>query len=130
MAPGLCMLALGLCAAAGSAMAQSGSGGLAEPIPRRPSLTDLPAKPAPRMGGDLQPCPEYGAGFVRQPGSSTCFRLGAGVTLEQQWRDRRSQRADPGATRTEARIGIDARTQTVYGPLRAVVGVRAPLQQP
>ncbi len=126
---GLSLVVFGLALAmATGAPAQQSGGSLAEPAPRLKSSEGLKPRPAPQTGQSLQPCPEYGAGFVRQPGSSTCVKLGVGVTVEQQWRDRRSQLADPVRTQTQARLGLDARTQTEFGPLRAVISTRTPLQ--
>jgi hypothetical protein len=37
-----------------------------------------PAKPGQRAGG-MKACPEYGAGFYRIDGSSTCVRVGGSI---------------------------------------------------
>jgi hypothetical protein len=101
-------------------------------IPSGKFWQDAPAgkptasKPA-LQGSQLQPCPEYGAGFMRQPGSSTCFRFGGSVGAEHQFRDRRSSLGDASRSTIDARLNLESRTQTPYGPLRAVVGVRGAL---
>jgi hypothetical protein len=91
-----------------------------------PAGKPVAAKPVPQ-GSQLQPCPEYGAGFMRQPGSATCFRFGGSVGAEQQFRDRRSGLGDASRPAVDARLNLESRTQTPYGPLRAVVGVRGAL---
>ena len=41
--------------------------------------SDAPvARPKDRAAG-MKACPEYGAGFYRLEGSSTCFRFGGGI---------------------------------------------------
>jgi hypothetical protein len=116
--------ALGLCA---PAHAQDGA-----TIPSGKFWQDAPAgkpvaaKPVPR-NSQLQPCPEYGAGFMRQPGSATCFRFGGSVGAEYQFRDRRSSLGDTGRSAVDARLDLESRTQTPYGPLRAVIGARGAL---
>ena len=91
-----------------------------------PAGKPVAAKPVPK-DSQLQPCPEHGAGFVRQPGSSTCFRFGGSVGAEHQFRDRRSSLGDASRTAVDARLNLESRTETPYGPLRAVVGVRGAL---
>jgi hypothetical protein len=116
--------ALFLCA---PAQAQEGS-----TIPSGKFWQDAPqgkpvaARPVPQ-GSKLQPCPEYGAGFVRQPGSTTCFRFGGSVGAEQQFRDRRSSLGDTSRSSVDARLNLESRTQTPYGQLRAVIGARGAL---
>jgi hypothetical protein len=91
-----------------------------------PAGKPVAARPVPQ-GSALQPCPEYGPGFMRQPGSATCFRFGGSVGVEQQFRDRRSGFGDANRSSVDARLNLESRTQTPYGPLRAVVGVRGAL---
>lgn len=38
-------------------------------------------RPAPRKAARPQSCGEFGTGFVRMPGSDSCFRFGGGVGL-------------------------------------------------
>jgi hypothetical protein len=91
-----------------------------------PAGKPVAAKPVPK-DSQLQPCPEYGAGFMRQPGSSTCFRFGGSVGAEHQFRDRRSGLGDASRSAVDARLNLESRTQTPYGQLRAVVGARGAL---
>lgn len=37
--------------------------------------------PAPRKAARPQACSEFGAGFVRMPGSNSCIRFGGGVGM-------------------------------------------------
>jgi hypothetical protein len=119
-------LAVALCFSL-PALAQDGT-----TIPSRKFWQDAPqgrptaTRPVPQ-GSQLQPCPEYGAGFVRQPGSSICFRFGGSVGVEQQFRDRRSGLGDASRSAVDARLNLESRAETPYGPLRAVVGVRGAL---
>jgi hypothetical protein len=121
------MLPLTLALPVSGALAQEGAA-----IPSGKFWQDAPAgrpvaaKPVPQ-GSKLQPCPEYGAGFMRQPGSATCFRFGGSVGAEHQFRDRRSGFDDSSRSSVDARLNLESRTQTPYGPLRAVVGVRGAL---
>jgi hypothetical protein len=69
-------------------------------------------------------CPEFGPGFVHVPGSGTCVRASGRVRLDYETsgsRDRRSDLAHPSAS---ARLTIDTRSDTDYGPVRSVVRVR------
>jgi hypothetical protein len=91
-----------------------------------PAGKPVAAKPVPQ-GSQLQPCPEYGAGFMRQPGSTTCFRFGGSVGAEHQLRDRRSGLGDASRSAVDARLNLESRTETPYGPLRAVIGARGAL---
>jgi len=44
---------------------------------RSKAATSLP----PRPNAAVNPCPEYGPGFVRIEGSSTCVRIGGNVSV-------------------------------------------------
>lgn len=81
----------------------------------------------PHAGGAAAACPQYGAGFVQVPGTSTCIRVGGRA------------RADYSVTSGRGKIGRDrisgfgpsgslaaeARSETEAGPLRAYVRTRA-----
>ena len=41
-----------------------------------------PATPAPTPRPKTNPCAQYGAGFVQIAGSTTCIKIGGGVTME------------------------------------------------
>lgn len=87
-------------------------------------LTMPSAAEPPRPASEtLRPCPKHGAGFVRLPGSSTCLRLsgrvGAGIDL------RSAHRAPPTIPPNVARLAIDTRTDTDYGPVRTFVRIGA-----
>lgn len=86
---------------------------LTAPMDKRPPVQDK-----------VTPCPEFGPGFVRVPGSGTCVRASGRVRMDYEVsgsRDRRSDLAHPSAS---ARLTIDTRTETDYGPVRSVVRVR------
>ncbi len=42
----------------------------------------LPARAKSQVEEHVQPCPAYGAGFVRLPGSDACIKIGGGVRVE------------------------------------------------
>lgn len=69
------------------------------------------------------PCPAWGPGFVRAPGSSTCIRVRGRVTAEYG-RARTINREDIAGYGASGRVEMDARSQTEYGPLRTVVRVK------
>jgi hypothetical protein len=108
-------LALVLTGLATAAPAQS----IGEPLPRRASPYEAPAKPAARPGPAARPCPEYGAGFVRVEGSSLCVRAGGAVRAEFG----KSSRAGHGS-RADGMVYLESRAETALGPVRSVVGVR------
>ncbi|WP_236960131.1 porin [Methylobacterium durans] len=83
------------------------------------SLPALAREPARRPAADaLEPCPEQGAGFVRQKGSRTCFRLSGRVGAGLDVRAGADTRAAPSAA---GRFAIDTRTESDIGPVRAFV---------
>ncbi|WP_246733225.1 porin [Methylobacterium sp. BTF04] len=75
-----------------------------------------PVRPAQEA---MRPCPKHGAGFVRIPGSATCIRLSgrvaAGIDL------RGAHKAPSPIPPNLARLAIDTRTETDYGPVRTFV---------
>ncbi len=66
-------------------------------------------------------CAAMGPGFAPVPGTQTCLKLGGRVRADAVAGTAGSRAA--GATRLEhgARIRLDARTRTEYGPLRVVI---------
>lgn len=69
----------------------------------------------------MRPCPKSGAGFVHVPGSDTCIRLSGRVAAGiDAGSARKVVRANPPDV---ARLAIDTRTDTDYGPVRAFVRI-------
>lgn len=66
----------------------------------------------------VRPCPQYGPGFVRLNGAQGCVRVGGEVRFEYGVGGRRGMGS---GTRAGALVELDARTETEFGPLRAVV---------
>lgn len=92
---------------------------IAQPIPRQRGVLAEPMKPHHRQEA-LQACPEYGPGFVRQPGSRTCVRISGQVRGEVGVRQRGSNLQDGPGFNARGRIMLDTRTETELGPLRLV----------
>ena len=70
-----CLLAVAICATMTSASAAPN---------KRHGLNKTHAQghgPAPRKAARPQSCGEFGAGFVRVPGSDSCIRFGGGVGM-------------------------------------------------
>ena len=70
-------------------------------------------------------CPRYGPGFVEMPGTTSCIRIGGRVRAEAGGSISRERRADRTGLGASARLSVDTRTDTAYGPLRTFVRVRA-----
>lgn len=68
-------------------------------------------------------CARHGPGFVEVPGTATCMRIGGRVRAEVGASTRRNARET--GTGTAARLSIDTRTDTAYGPLRSFVRLKA-----
>lgn len=66
-------------------------------------------------------CVRHGPGFVEVPGTATCIRIGGRVRAEAGASARRSAREIGSGTGTSARLSIDTRADTAYGPLRSFV---------
>jgi hypothetical protein len=115
----ICFALLASVCLAAPAMAQQ----LAEPIPQRRDALSKPIKPQPQREA-MVPCPEYGPGFARQPGGSTCVRISGSVRGEFGVQGRRSQLNDSTGFNAQARMVIDSRTPTDVGTVRAVMSVR------
>ena len=108
----MCLLASGTVAF--PAMAQ-----IAQPIPQQRGVLAQPMiKQSPRAA--MLACPEYGPGFFRQPGSSTCLRVSGQVRGEAGVRQRGSALQDSTGFNARARVMLDARTPTEIGTLRLV----------
>lgn len=109
------ILALGILAASAvPGLAQS----LGEPLPgRKDALMPKAAPLKPERAS--RPCPEYGPGFVRFDGSTTCVRLGGSVRAEFG----KSSRNGYG-TGADARLAAEARTETSLGSIRTVISGR------
>lgn len=70
-----CLLAVTICATMTSASAAQ---------EKRPGISKTRQRshvPAPRKAAGPRSCSEFGAGFVRMPGSDSCIRFGGGVGM-------------------------------------------------
>lgn len=99
---------------ASPAFAQS----LGEPIPGHGQARERfdPAK----RGQASSSCPEYGPGWVRLQGSSTCVRLGGAVRVEVG----KSSRRSGFGTSTGGMVELESRSETTLGPVRGVMRVQ------
>lgn len=113
------MMALASFSLAVPAVAQQ----LAEPIPQRRGELSRPMKQQPQRAA-MVPCPEYGPGFARMPGSSTCVRVSGSVRGEVGIQGRRSRLNDSTGFNSQARMMLDTRTPTDIGTFRAVMSLR------
>ncbi len=73
----------------------------------------------------VRACPRYGAGFVEVPGTSTCMRIGGRVTSQYTTGTRRIARDQIAGFGAAARVSVETRTDTDYGPVRSYVRLRA-----
>ena len=87
---------------------------LAGPAQAAPRERAPEARPAPA----LVACPQ---GFAALQDSRTCVRISGRVRAEGLAGSARTRAADAVETRTGGRVQLDVRTQTEYGPLRAVI---------
>ena len=106
----LFLTALIACAAIVPAAAQS----IGEPIPGRGGATSKEAPKHPETAA--RPCPQYGPGFVRLEGSSSCVRAGGSVRAEV---GKSSNRGTGSSVRGMAEL--ETRSETGFGTVRAVV---------
>lgn len=90
---------------------------IGEPLPGRGAAGGKQAPAQAERGS--RPCPEYGPGFVRVDGSTTCVRLGGSVRAEFG----KSSRSNY-ASGAEARLAAESRTETSAGTLRTVISGR------
>ncbi|HEY8564353.1 MAG TPA: porin [Beijerinckiaceae bacterium] len=70
-----------------------------------------------------RPCPEYGPGFVRVPGSLSCVRVGGRVRVDTSVSSRRSFLEDRSSTRVGGSLIVESRSQSEFGPVRTYVRV-------
>ena len=72
--------------------------------------------------GAMEPCPAYGAGFARIPGTSTCIRVSGRVVAGA---DVGTSHHAPGTPPIGGRITVDARSASDYGPVRSFLRIGA-----
>ncbi|PIU12172.1 MAG: hypothetical protein COT28_16245 [Methylobacterium sp. CG08_land_8_20_14_0_20_71_15] len=78
-------------------------------------------RPRPAAAETLLPCPTQGPGFVRAPGSRTCFRLSGRAAGNLDLRPGRGGlETAPGVS---GRFAIDTRADTDLGPVRTYVRI-------
>lgn len=99
-----------------AAVAQAQS--IGEPIPGRGAAKER-VKPARAEPGGTRPCPEYGPGFVRVEGSTSCVRVGGSVRVDMG----KSSRNGFG-TSTGALVQLESRGESTVGPVRGVLRMR------
>lgn len=81
---------------------------------------DLPSRKAAPAAEFVRVCSAYGAGFFFIPGTDTCLQISGRARAQYQWQDAYSRNSDTTGFRAMFAIGLDARTQTEYGTVRAV----------
>ncbi|MGL4729020.1 MAG: hypothetical protein ACRCWO_09710 [Bosea sp. (in: a-proteobacteria)] len=59
-----------------------GAPSLAKPLPALEGVMMPRPQSKPGETATMQPCPEYGAGFVRMPGALVCVRIGGQLRAE------------------------------------------------
>jgi hypothetical protein len=84
------------------------------------SGAELPAR-SPEAVESRRSCASQGAGFFSIPGSETCLKISGRVRAEYGLVPSRGRVETASGLRTGARVQLDARTPTPYGPLRAVI---------
>lgn len=92
---------------------------IGEPLPGKAQPRESYSRPTPAPANGARPCPEYGPGFVRIEGSSTCVRAGGSVRAEFG----KSSRSGYGS-RADGMAYLEGRTQTGLGEMRSVLSVR------
>jgi hypothetical protein len=70
------------------------------------------------------PCPEYGPKFFRAAGSAVCIKVDGMVRGDAMIRHNRSSLENGSGFQSRAELGLEAKTQTDYGPMRMVVTTR------
>lgn len=75
--------------------------------------------------GSVRSCARHGPGFVEVPGTATCIRIGGLARAEAGVSARRGAREIGPGMGASARLSIDTRTDTAYGPLRSFVRLKA-----
>jgi hypothetical protein len=86
---------------------------------------DLPSRKAAPAAEYVRVCSAYGAGFFFIPGSDTCLQLSGRVRADYQFATQRDSQSSTVGYRALLRFGMDARTQTEYGTVRAVARLTA-----
>ena len=86
---------------------------------------DLPSRKAAPAAEYVRVCSAYGAGFFFIPGSDTCLQLSGRVRAQYQFATHRDSQSSTVGYRALLRFGMDARTQTEYGTVRAVARLAA-----
>lgn len=86
---------------------------------------DLPSRKAAPAAEYVRVCSAYGAGFFFIPGSDTCLQLSGRVRADYQFATQRNNQDSTVGYRALLRFGMDARTQTEYGTVRAVARLTA-----
>jgi hypothetical protein len=81
---------------------------------------DLPVKKAAAVEY-VRVCSAYGAGFFYIPGTETCLSIGGRVRADYLFGEPVIRSEDAIGFRARGRLQADARTQTAYGTLRALV---------
>ncbi len=66
-------------------------------------------------------CAALGPGFAPVPGTRTCLRVSGRVRADAVASSARSRGEDAARLEHGARVRLDARTRTDYGPLRVVI---------
>ncbi len=86
---------------------------------------DLPSRKAAPAAEYVRVCSAYGAGFFFIPGSDTCLQISGRVRAQYQFAQAGNIDSSTTGFRALLRIGMDARTQTEYGTIRAVARLAA-----
>jgi hypothetical protein len=86
---------------------------------------DLPSRKAAPAAEYVRVCSAYGAGFFFIPGSDTCLQLSGRVRAQYAFGTQRDSQSSTVGFRALLRMGMDARTQTEYGTVRAVARITA-----
>lgn len=93
-------------------------------FPAQAGEKPFPKAPSASTTEKMRACPEYGPGFFRPPGSGTCVKVGGRVRGETGWGSGKDRRSDATSWHSQGELGIDSRTGTANGPVRAVVRVK------
>jgi hypothetical protein len=89
------------------------------PQPRASDLPERKATPSEYM----RICSDFGPGFFYIPGSDTCIRIGGRTRFEYVASAIFEKDSDPSSFNATARLIIDTRTATDWGPLRAFMRI-------
>lgn len=81
------------------------------------SAADFPSKTTPAIEY-VRVCSEYGKGYFYIPGSDTCIQIGGRVRADTGFSESTYRGADSFQFGAQARLNIDARTNTPYGTVR------------